>query len=83
MHGCPPHRPGSIQMRWSNCSRFMTPTLPQNTSPASPGFGVRTSGGANIVAALRTAVELGPESRVVTILCDRAERYYSTKLFAN
>jgi cysteine synthase len=25
---------------------------------------------------------MGPESRVVTILCDRAERYYSTKLFA-
>jgi cysteine synthase A len=58
-------------------------TLPQNTSLASPGFGVRTSSGAKIVAALRTAVELGPESRAVTILCDRAERYYSTKLFAN
>jgi cysteine synthase A len=61
----------------------MTSKLPQNTSPASPGFGVRTSSYARIVAALRTAVELGPESRVVTILCDRAERYYSTKLFAN
>ena len=47
------------------------------------GLLVGTSSGANVIAALRTAVELGPESRVVTILCDRAERYYSTKLFAN
>jgi cysteine synthase A len=46
------------------------------------GLLVGTSSGANVIAALRTAVELGPESRVVTILCDRAERYYSTKLFA-
>ena len=36
---------------------------------------------AYIVAALRTARRLGPAARVVTILCDRAERYYSTKLF--
>jgi len=47
------------------------------------GLLVGTSSGANIVAALRTAAEMGPEARVVTILCDRAERYYSTKLFAN
>ena len=47
------------------------------------GLLVGTSSGANIIAALRTAVEMGPESRVVTILCDRAERYYSTKLFAH
>lgn len=46
------------------------------------GLLVGTSSGANIVAALRTARRLGPEARVVTILCDRAERYYSTKLFA-
>ena len=45
------------------------------------GLLVGTSSGANVAAALRTARELGPESRVVTILCDRAERYYSTKLF--
>jgi cysteine synthase A len=61
----------------------MNPTLPQNTSLASPGFGVRTSSGANVIAARRTAVGMSPESRAVTILCDRAERYYSTKLFAN
>ena len=46
------------------------------------GLLVGTSSGANVVAALRTAQGLGAEARVVTILCDRAERYYSTKLFA-
>lgn len=45
------------------------------------GLLVGTSSGANITAALRTARRLGPAARVVTILCDRAERYYSTKLF--
>lgn len=45
------------------------------------GLLVGTSSGANIAAALRTARRLGPTARVVTILCDRAERYYSTKLF--
>jgi cysteine synthase len=45
------------------------------------GLLVGTSSGANVAAALRTAGELGPGARVVTILCDRAERYYSTKLF--
>jgi cysteine synthase len=33
------------------------------------------------VAALRTARRLGPGAAVVTVLCDRAERYYSTRLF--
>jgi cysteine synthase A len=46
------------------------------------GLLVGTSSGANVAAALRVAVELGPEGRVVTLLCDRAERYYSTRLFA-
>lgn len=45
------------------------------------GLLVGPSSGANVIAALRVAGDLGPESRVVTILCDRAERYYSTKLF--
>ncbi|MFI5356794.1 MAG: PLP-dependent cysteine synthase family protein [Opitutales bacterium] len=45
------------------------------------GLLVGPSSGANIAAALRVAGELGPEARVVTVLCDRAERYYSTKLF--
>lgn len=46
------------------------------------GLLVGTSSGANVTAALRVAGDLGPESRVVTVLCDRAERYYSTRLFA-
>ena len=45
------------------------------------GLLVGTSSGANLCAALRAARRLGPAARVVTILCDRAERYYSTKLF--
>lgn len=45
------------------------------------GLLVGTSSGANVCAALRTARKLGPAARVVTILCDRAERYYSTNLF--
>ena len=45
------------------------------------GLLVGTSSGANVCAALNTAQQLGPTARVVTILCDRAERYYSTNLF--
>jgi cysteine synthase A len=45
------------------------------------GLLVGTSSGANVTAALQVAQELGPQSRVVTLLCDRAERYFSTGLF--
>lgn len=45
------------------------------------GLIVGTSSGANVVAALRLAGELGPQAKVVTLLCDRAERYFSTPLF--
>lgn len=45
------------------------------------GLLVGTSSGANVVAALRIASRLGPTSKVVTLLCDRAERYFSTRLF--
>jgi cysteine synthase A len=45
------------------------------------GLLVGTSSGANVVAALQTARALGPRATVVTILCDRAERYFSTSLF--
>ncbi len=41
---------------------------------------VGTSSGANVWAAMKVAQELGPESRVVTVLPDRAERYFSTSL---
>ena len=45
------------------------------------GLLVGTSSGANAFAALKVAGELGPSGRVVTLLCDRAERYFSTALF--
>lgn len=45
------------------------------------GLLVGTSSGANIAAALAVAAGLGPQARVVTLLCDRAERYFSTRLF--
>lgn len=45
------------------------------------GLLVGTSSGANVAAALRLAQERGPGCRVVTLLCDRAERYFSTALF--
>lgn len=45
------------------------------------GLLVGTSSGANLCAAIQLAQELGPNRRVATLLCDRAERYFSTKLF--
>jgi cysteine synthase A len=46
------------------------------------GLLVGTSSGANITAALEVARQLPPQAKVVTILCDRAERYFSTRLFS-
>jgi YD repeat-containing protein len=37
----------------------------------------------SVVAALRLASDLGPQARVVTLLCDRAERCFSTRLIEN
>ena len=45
------------------------------------GLLVGTSSGANVVAGLALARELGPAAKVITLLCDRAERYFSTPLF--
>jgi len=45
------------------------------------GLLVGSSSGANMAVAVQQAVELGPHSIVVTILCDRAERYFGTRLF--
>ncbi len=45
------------------------------------GLLVGTSSGANTAAALRVAQDLPPGACVVTMLCDRAERYFSTRLF--
>ncbi len=44
------------------------------------GVLVGTSAGANVIAALGEAAFLGPEARIVTVLPDRAERYFSTAL---
>jgi cysteine synthase A len=45
------------------------------------GLLVGSSSGANVAAALDLALQLPADSRVVTLLCDRAERYFSTRLF--
>ena len=41
------------------------------------------SSGTNVAAAIKLAKKLGPGKRVVTILPDTAERYFSTPLFEN
>lgn len=50
----------------------------------SRGFGllVGTSSGANVAAALHVAERIGRDNTIVTVLPDRAERYFSTPLFA-
>jgi len=45
------------------------------------GLLVGTSSGANVMAALELKRKLGKDATVVTVLCDRAERYFSTPLF--
>ena len=45
------------------------------------GLLVGSSSGANVSAALEIAKNLPSDSVVVTMLCDRAERYFSTRLF--
>ena len=47
------------------------------------GLLVGTSSGANVAAALQVARDLPPGATIVTLLCDRAERYFSTQLFAD
>jgi cysteine synthase A len=47
------------------------------------GLLVGTSSGANVVAALRVAREQSIQGHIVTLMCDRAERYFTTKLFEN
>lgn len=45
------------------------------------GLGVGISSGANLVAAIRTALEIGRDAVVATVLSDGHERYLSTALF--
>ena len=40
-----------------------------------------TSSGVNVVAALQVAQRLGPDSRVVTLMCDTGLKYLSTDVF--
>jgi cysteine synthase A len=47
---------------------------------AKEGALVGTSSGANVWAALRLSERVGRERNVVTVLPDRAERYFSTSL---
>ena len=44
------------------------------------GVLVGVSAGANVHAALQVAEQMGPEQRIVTILCDTGERYLSVDL---
>jgi cysteine synthase A len=64
-------------------SKVSSPEAIDMTRRLNRRFGllVGSSSGANVAAALRQAVELGKDSVVVTMLCDRAERYFSTRLF--
>ena len=41
-------------------------------------FELLDASGANVLAATRVAAELGPGHNVVTVLCDRGERYLSS-----
>jgi cysteine synthase A len=40
-----------------------------------------TSSGANVVAALRVAEQVGPDAKVVTLLCDSGLKYLSTDVY--
>ncbi len=44
------------------------------------GLAVGISSGANVIAAIRLAAELGPDATVVTLLCDSNKKYLSTDL---
>ena len=47
------------------------------------GLLVGISSGANVLAALKVAKELGPGRRVVTVLPDTGERYFSIEKYFN
>ena len=49
----------------------------KNVLARKQGLLVGISSGANVFVASALALELGPDSRVVTILCDTGERYFS------
>ena len=45
------------------------------------GLFAGTSTGANVIAALRLAEQLGPDATVVTIMCDTGMKYLSNASF--
>lgn len=47
------------------------------------GLFAGSSGGANVVAALRVAQRLGPGATVATVLCDSGVKYLSTEVYAS
>lgn len=47
------------------------------------GLFAGSSGGANVVAALRVAKRLGPGATVATVLCDSGIKYLSTEVYAS
>lgn len=46
------------------------------------GLFAGTSSGANVVAAIRLAERLGPQAKIVTLMCDSGLKYLNTDLFA-
>ena len=44
------------------------------------GLLVGISSGCNVWASIKMAKKYGPDVKIATILCDRAERYFSTEL---
>jgi cysteine synthase A len=45
------------------------------------GLSVGISAGANVAAALKVATRIGPGKRIITILCDTGERYFSMEQY--
>jgi cysteine synthase A len=46
------------------------------------GHPVGPSSGLNVAAAMRAAERLPPGAVILSVLCDRMERYFSTELFS-
>ena len=45
------------------------------------GLFAGTSTGGNVVAALRLAEQLGPDTTIVTVMCDTGMKYLSSPLY--
>jgi cysteine synthase A len=65
------------------CELEVSDDVAMNTARAliRQGFPVGPSSGLNVAAAIQAAALLPEDVRVITILCDRMERYFSTELF--